>query len=107
MGAVTKSGKKWGIVVDGIPWGNTFDGHKAVTSTGGPQSAMDDRYRTGEFWHVSGNVAEWTSSDTDGLAVARGGSFKGRSHDSRLTARELVEPTVGHGHVGFRIVKDI
>ncbi len=97
------------------PWGNAFDGHRAVTSVGQPRPVDAAAYEVNGAFHVSGNVAEWTSSRLhpygkasapNAPVVVRGGSFRDRASACRLTSRRGVSPDARADDVGIRLVRD-
>jgi len=97
------------------PWGNAFDGHRAVTSVGQPRPVDAKPYEVHGVFHVSGNVAEWTTSRLapygetprpDAPVVVRGGSFRDRASACRLTSRRGVSRDARADDVGIRLVRD-
>ncbi len=97
------------------PWGNSFDGHRAVTSVGQPRPVDAAAYEVNGVFHVSGNVAEWTTSRLapygkrpapDAPVVVRGGSFRDRASACRLTSRRGVNRDARADDVGIRLARD-
>lgn len=94
------------------PWGDVFDEEKANVlrkfSRSGTVSA--DEYPGGVSFYgcynMAGNVWEWTSSDSEGLKVVRGGSFAKSPLSARTTTRETMHPDEFASDVGFRCAKD-
>ncbi len=102
------------------PWGNTFN--PRLTSSGETGSGLTPvgSYATGEspfgILDMSGNVAEWTSSDSFAYPgskgsqksgkVIRGGSFRNTEEYLRATTRVALLPNEARADIGFRCAKD-
>ena len=55
------------------------------------------------LYDMHGNAAEWTSTTTNGLAVARGGSFASRPKDATSSFKTYYFPWQKVYDVGFRV----
>ena len=56
------------------------------------------------LYDMHGNAAEWTSTTTNGLAVARGGSFASRPKDATSSFKHYYLPWQKVYDVGFRVL---
>ena len=113
-----------------FPWGNNvpdktrlnFNNHIGKTTPVGHYEAGKSDYGVHD---LSGNVAEWVSDwhwaeyylfspkeNPTGAAnghykIIRGGNWKNRAEDVRLTYRNATVPKMRNKTIGFRCVKDV
>jgi formylglycine-generating enzyme required for sulfatase activity len=108
--------------IDGrvYPWGNDFPMGKEVRCNCFEYARVNARAGTVEVGllangaspygvhDMSGNVAEWTSTEVPSgdakMRVIKGGSFMSSKEACRAAARYLDDPTLAHHEVGFRCV---
>jgi formylglycine-generating enzyme required for sulfatase activity len=108
------------------PWGNEFDAEALVWGGGGatgPARVLSTRKDLSPYYvsDMGGNVAEWTTTLSDGKTevegtpgdldeiVIRGGSFRTPSDPEKTTTRfrwVVVGPRGSGDHIGFRCVLD-
>lgn len=90
------------------PWGNTFDSTKANLDSGYP-SAIGNFPSGASVYGVmdmAGNVFEWTSTQSDGRYVLRGGGWSKYHFRGRVTDRGTqLQPNFANYDIGFRCTK--
>lgn len=96
-----------------FPWGNRFD-EAAANWNGSDVEGLQavGAHPFGEthsrYEDLAGNAAEWTSTNVEGDAVIKGGSWISRNPAAlRGAARMIESPDYTGSDVGFRCVKDV
>ncbi|MBX2803522.1 MAG: formylglycine-generating enzyme family protein [Myxococcales bacterium] len=95
-----------------FPWGDAdadagrFAWHSG-NAGGRAQAVKGKQPNEAGLYDLSGNVAEWVfAPSVDGAErITRGGSFADGAGALRSDARSRAPGTIGHGHVGFRLVR--
>jgi serine/threonine-protein kinase len=117
--------KEWEYAARGTdkrlyPWGNRFDPELANGKVTGGALAPVGSYPAGQspfgILDMSGNVAEWTASDSfqypgskgtqQAGKIIRGGGFKNSEAYLRTTTRVALAPNESEESIGFRCAKD-
>jgi formylglycine-generating enzyme required for sulfatase activity len=93
-----------------FPWGDDWSDAKATWNAPGP--APVGRTPAGASWSgaqdMAGNVWEWTSTEADGGAILKGGSwFENNPALLRGAAKMIEQPEHSSADIGFRCVKDL
>jgi hypothetical protein len=95
------------------PWGNEFSSIKCNTwesgiGTTSPVGIYPDGISPAGVLDMSGNVWEWTSSNSsEGTKILRGGSWTSKLNDARVSCRYNLAPDNRYSIVGFRVAESI
>jgi serine/threonine-protein kinase len=117
--------KEWEYAARGTdkrlyPWGNSFNPELANSKETGGDLAPVGSYSAGQspfgILDMSGNVAEWTGSDSfqypgskgtqQAGKIIRGGGFRNSEVYLRTTTRVALAPNESRPDIGFRCAKD-
>jgi formylglycine-generating enzyme required for sulfatase activity len=90
------------------PWGDPLDPSRANLNSSGPYAVGSNSSGTSPYgvYDLAGNAFEWTSSQSNGRYIVRGGSWFSYPFRARTADRGTkLDPNFANYDIGFRCAK--